>query len=77
MPPRVAFAIGRACGPAVQRNRVRRRLRALLHDRELPPGLYLFGARPAAVSRSSSELAFDLDRLLSSARAASTAPADA
>jgi ribonuclease P protein component len=32
-PPRVAFAIGRAAGHATTRNRLRRRLRALLHER--------------------------------------------
>ncbi len=46
-PPRVAFAIGRAVGPAVVRNRARRRLRALLVEQAWPPGWYLIGARPA------------------------------
>ena len=31
-PPRVAFAVGRAAGGAVVRNRIRRRLRAALRD---------------------------------------------
>lgn len=43
--PRVAFAIGRAAGGAVVRNRIRRRLRAalqeLLADGRLPAGTYL------------------------------------
>lgn len=68
-PPRVAFALGRALGPAVVRNRVRRRLRAMLQrascEEALPPGWYLFGANPAAASRSSVELQFDLNLLLS------------
>ena len=66
-PPQVAYAIGRAAGPAVTRNLLRRRLRSLLRRREsvLPPGLYLFGASPAAARRSYDELMFDLDRLLS------------
>jgi ribonuclease P protein component len=34
-PPHVAFAIGRAVGPAVVRNQVRRRLRALLSSAAL------------------------------------------
>jgi ribonuclease P protein component len=59
-PPRVAFALGRTVGPAVTRNRLRRRLRALLWSVPLPPGLYLVGASPAAVERSFSELAFDV-----------------
>lgn len=52
--PKVAFAIGRAVGPAVTRNRLRRRLRALLADAALPPGWYLIGATPRAA-----ELTFD------------------
>jgi ribonuclease P protein component len=46
-PPRVAFAIGRAAGGAVVRNRIRRRLRAALRDVQgrgaLPAGTYLLG----------------------------------
>lgn len=74
-PPRVAFALGRALGPAVVRNRVRRRLRAMLRqgssataDMKLPPGCYLFGAAPAAGSRSYVELEFDLRQLLARVR---------
>jgi ribonuclease P protein component len=70
--PRVAFAFGRAMGPAVVRNRLRRQLRAMLQaessDSALPPGLYLFGARPGAVSRSFTELQFDLGQLLGRVR---------
>jgi ribonuclease P protein component len=45
-PPRVAFAVGRSVGSAPLRNRVRRRLRALVRDHadELAPGWYLVGA---------------------------------
>ncbi len=39
----VAYAIGRASGPAVERNRVRRRLREILRSVDIAPGLYLFG----------------------------------
>jgi RNase P protein component len=64
----VAFALGRALGPAVVRNRVRRQLRAMLQDASsagrLPPGMYLLGAKPIAVSRSRVELQFDLSNLL-------------
>jgi ribonuclease P protein component len=62
-PPRVAYAIGRAVGPAVDRNRLRRRLRALLAAAPPAPGLYLIGVQPHAVGRSSSELMFDLRSL--------------
>ena len=67
-PPRVAYALGRALGPAVVRNRVRRQLRAMLQQvsREagLPAGMYLFGAQPAAAGRSYVELQFDLEQIL-------------
>jgi ribonuclease P protein component len=69
-PPQVAFAIGRAFGPAVARNRLRRRLRALLAASPPPAGLYLFGAQPAAAERSSAELASDLQRMLGTCRSA-------
>jgi len=66
-------ALGRALGPAVVRNRVRRRLRAMLQqascDARLPPGMYLFGAQPSAATRSSVELQFDLNLILSRIRA--------
>lgn len=64
-PPRVGFAIGRAVGPAVIRNQVRRRLRVLLSAADLPPGNYLVGARPAAAGRSSAELQRDVQALAS------------
>lgn len=58
----MAFALGRALGPAVTRNRLRRRLRALLREadanRELPGGMLLLGAKPSAI-----ELTFDALRL--------------
>jgi ribonuclease P protein component len=63
-PPRVAFALGRTLGPAVTRNRLRRRLRVLLSSAALPPGLYLIGARPVAIERSFDELAFDVSTLV-------------
>lgn len=61
--PHVGFAIGRAVGPAVVRNRLRRQLRALLRERagSIPPGLYLVSCSPAAAGRSSTELGADLD----------------
>ena len=48
--------IGVAVGPAVVRNRLRRRLRAILRDADLPSGLYLFGAAPAAAPLGFPEL---------------------
>lgn len=49
-PPRVAFAIGRDVGSAVVRNRIRRRLRELLRQVNLPTGWYLIGVMSAALS---------------------------
>jgi len=59
----VAFAIGRAVGPAVVRNRARRRLRALLVEASWPPGWFLIGARPAIAEASFDALRGDLLRL--------------
>jgi ribonuclease P protein component len=67
IPPRVAYAIGKRVGPAVVRNRVRRRLRAaaLAHRDELRPGgAYLFGAAPAAASAPFAEIDAAMGRLL-------------
>jgi ribonuclease P protein component len=56
--PRVAFAVGRRVGTAVRRNRLRRRLRAVVADQAptLPPGAYLIGAGPAAAEMTNEEL---------------------
>ena len=66
--PAIAFSVGRAVGPAVERNRIRRRLRAALRtmsaNGELPPGLYLIGARPRAAERTFDELASELRSLV-------------
>lgn len=64
MPPRVAFAIGRAVGPAVVRNRLRRRLRAILRAAPVPPGWLLIGAQPPAATRTFAELDHELRELL-------------
>lgn len=64
VPPKVAFAIGRAVGPAVRRNRLRRRLRALLADSDVPPGLYLIGARVPACEQTFDEVATSVASLL-------------
>jgi len=54
--PRAAFAVGRRVGPAVVRNKVRRRLRAIAHELGLPPATYLFTATPAAAALPYDEL---------------------
>ncbi len=50
--PQVAFAIGRTLGSAVSRNRLRRRLRAVLANSDVPPGIYLVGARVPACEQA-------------------------
>lgn len=47
--PCAAFAVGRRVGPAVVRNRVRRRLRAIATELDLAPGAYLVAAGPDCV----------------------------
>jgi ribonuclease P protein component len=54
--PAVAFAIGRPVGSAVDRNRLRRRLRSVLADVAPAPGTYLVSAGPAASTLSHQEL---------------------
>lgn len=66
-PPRVAFAVPRAVGPAVARNRVRRRIRAHLVERRrnspelLPSGAWLFALRAGAAEADRSDLLTDVD----------------
>jgi RNase P protein component len=61
----IAFAVGRRAGGAVVRNRIRRRLRAIVHEigggtagdgDGLVPGAYLFGAGPEAATIPYEEL---------------------
>ena len=66
----VAYAITKRVGGAVERNRLRRRLRAvfaeLAKDREgpVPEGVLLVSAGPEASSRDPEELRNDVKRLL-------------
>ncbi|MDX6234908.1 MAG: ribonuclease protein component [Nocardioidaceae bacterium] len=65
--PRVGFVVGKAVGPAVIRNKVKRRLRHAARDRIalLPPdALLVVRAQPAASAASYQELVIDLDRCL-------------
>ena len=55
-PPRVAFAISKQVGPAVVRNKVRRRLRAIAAAQSLPSGAYLLSVTPGAAASTFSEL---------------------
>lgn len=65
--PLVGFVVSKAVGPAVVRNRVRRRLRHLARERlaSLPGSAVLVvRALPAAAEASSSDLGRDLDHAL-------------
>lgn len=70
-PPRVAFAVPRAVGNAVRRNRVRRRLRAAVRDASagLHPGHgYLIRAAPGSADVTYRELAGAVRDLVDAAR---------
>ncbi|WP_406106569.1 ribonuclease P protein component [Micromonospora globbae] len=71
-PTRAGFVVSKAVGPAVVRNRVRRRLRHLVRERlgQLPAGSTLVvRALPAAADVSYQRLGADLDAALAAARA--------
>jgi ribonuclease P protein component len=71
--PRAAYAIGKAVGPAVVRNRVRRRLRSAVGE-VAPPGTYLITAAPAAASLSYAELRHHLEQALPAAPTTAVTP---
>lgn len=56
----VAYGIGKVVGPAVVRNRIRRRLRVLMReclaDGRLPEGRFLVSVRPDAVDAGFDDL---------------------
>jgi ribonuclease P protein component len=66
-PPRVGFVVGRSIGTAVERNRVKRRLRHLVRGQldRLPPGsMLVVRANPAAAGSSWDTLEAEFDRSL-------------
>ena len=81
-PPRFAYGIGRRVGPAVARNRVRRRLRAAARQlAESPPGLapgaYLVTVSPQIVGATYEELRRGLGEACAAATAAAPPAAPA
>jgi ribonuclease P protein component len=67
---RAGFVVGKAVGPAVVRNKVRRRLRHLVRARlaQLPSGTdMVVRALPEARRRSYAELGADLDAAITAA----------
>ncbi len=68
-PPRVAYAIGRRVGGAVERNQVRRRLRAVWRElaggpTRVPAGAYLVSVQPRAKDATYEQLRRDLSASL-------------
>lgn len=70
-PPRVAYAVGRRTGTSVVRNRLRRRLRAVMRElsdptREpsFPSGDYLIRPRAGAVDASFAAVLRDAEQAL-------------
>ena len=65
---RIAFAVNKTVGTAVVRNRVRRRLRALLGEFDavgaISPGMHLMVVAPQAVSMSFSELRHHVNKVI-------------
>ena len=66
-PPKVGFVVAKSVGPAVTRNRVKRRLRHLMRERiqTLPSGsMLVIRALPDSAGATSRDLAAELDRCL-------------
>jgi ribonuclease P protein component len=66
-PARVGFVVSKAVGPAVVRNKVRRRLRHLMRGYlgSLPGGsLLVLRAAPSAAGASQADLAADVDLVI-------------
>ncbi len=65
-PPRVAFALSRKVGSAVERNRVRRQVQAHLRSisESMAPGAYLFTLKPGVAELDRTTLLNEVDSCL-------------
>jgi ribonuclease P protein component len=74
--PQVGYAIGRRCGPAVVRNRLRRRARAVVREEapSLPRGAFVVRLDPGAAGLSAADLRHDLTRALRRAGQSASRP---
>jgi len=74
--PQVGYAIGRRCGSAVVRNRLRRRARAVVREEasSLPRGAFLVRLEPGASSLSPAEFRHDVAEALHRAGKAADRP---
>jgi ribonuclease P protein component len=74
--PQVGYAIGRRCGSAVVRNRLRRRARAVVREEapSLPRGAFLVRLEPGATRLGAAQFRHDLTAALHRAGEAAARP---
>jgi ribonuclease P protein component len=75
--PQVGYAVGKHCGPAVVRNRLRRRAREVVRHEahRLPRGTYLLRFAPGSAAVKPEAFRADVTKALQRASGAQAAPA--